>query len=83
VERPQAKWIVFSEAPPKPKTRVFEVYTKDLQGHLGIISWYAPWRRYAFDPSANTVYESQCLRDIAAFCDWLMAERKLEKLAAA
>ena len=47
-------------------------------GHkLGIISWYAPWRRYVFSANeANLVFDSKCLKDITAFIDDLMDKRK-------
>ena len=89
--RPTSKWIDFSELPRSRsgKTRRFDVVVKDPKPDLlademeraapmGTVSWYGAWRRYAFWPTREigTVFESQCLRDIAAFCDWLMAERK-------
>jgi len=68
-------YIEFIEAPPAPsgKTRRWLVQAKE-GGRLGAISWYAPWRCYAFFPIAETVYEHRCLRDIGAFC----AQRSVE-----
>ena len=94
-ERPQSKWIRFMEEPrdAKRKTPIFAVLTKDdadkgdggfYQGdELGQVRWYSPWRRFTFFVSGagEVLFESQCLRDIAAFCDWLMAERKAQRQA--
>ena len=78
---PTAKWVDFREVDPKPKTRVFLVLQKDTSGVLGRVSWWGPWRRYAFFPEVGTLYESQCLHDIAAFCDWLMDEHRRRRPA--
>lgn len=36
---------------------------------LGTVSWYAQWRRYAFQPVAGTVFDAVCLREIATFVE--------------
>ena len=36
---------------------------------LGRVEFYAGWRCYVFAPIEGTDYSSDCLRDIAAFCD--------------
>jgi len=36
---------------------------------LGRVEFYAGWRCYVFVPIEGTDYASDCLRDIAAFCD--------------
>lgn len=80
-DRPNAKWVKFEEqrVPETRKTRIFDVLAKQGGETLGYVSWYAPWRRYSFTPSrpptGYLVFESDCLRDIAAFCDWLMMDR--------
>jgi len=38
------------------------------EDHLGNIQWHAPWRRYCFYPTANTIFDNNCLREIADFC---------------
>ena len=85
-ERPPSKWVRFDLAgQQKPKTQVYDVSTKDDKGdgdgyhEMGQVRWWGPFRRYSFFPHQGTLFESQCLRDIAAFCDWLMAERKRRK----
>ena len=43
---------------------------------LGAIKWYAPWRKYSFFPQPHTVFEKDCLREIADFCEKEMKEKK-------
>ena len=55
-----------------------------LRGHrggaeLGRVSWYGPWRCYTIEPDEGTVFNSTCLRDIAAF----LAEQTQDHLARA
>ena len=52
----------------KPKTSVWNVVTK--QGDLlGQVKWFGRWRQYSFFPEFQTIYERQCLRIIADFCE--------------
>lgn len=44
---------------------------------LGTVSWYAQWRRYAFQPIAGTVLDATCLREIADFVETATTEHKL------
>lgn len=36
---------------------------------LGIVKWYAPWRRYTYSPAGPQVLDSNCLREISEFCE--------------
>ena len=50
------------------KTNIWKVL--DLHGvNLGDIRWYAQWRRYAFFPLGGTIWERDCLRIVADFCE--------------
>lgn len=73
------KWINISETFDTGKTKVFYVAAKNSTGFLGQIKWYGPWRKYAFFPEPNTIFETDCLTDITNFIKNLMLERKLEK----
>jgi hypothetical protein len=67
-----SKWIQFVDRgiPAGKKTRVWTVHPIDgANSNLGEIRWYAPWRQYAFYPTRNSLFERQCLRDIADFCE--------------
>lgn len=82
---PEPKWVRFVQSYPpnssRRKTDVWAVESKD-GGALGYIAWYAPWRCYCFMPSSSTVFEQRCLRDIATFLRFQMAERKRARGAA-
>ena len=76
-----AKWIEFRpSAVQPPKTLRFDVLTKGGEKVggvlLGRVQWWGRWRKYAFFPLGGTLYEPTCLRDIAAFIEAQMAERK-------
>lgn len=47
-------------------------------GRLGQVKWYAPWRRYCFspDPERITVFEQDCLRDLALFVEQMTRDHK-------
>lgn len=51
------------------KTNIYEVYAKGDNFLLGRIAWYSRWRKYVFEPSANTIYEETCMREIAQFIE--------------
>lgn len=66
---PEAKFLVFVPAEPKERTLCWRVDNK--QGViLGYVGWWSKWRRYSFYPLENTVYEEQCLHDIANFIEY-------------
>jgi len=72
------KWIYFEEHLPLPKhkTKRFNVITKDAGDSIGTVAWYGPWRKYCFFPHVNTVFEQDCLRDIADFIEKETKEHK-------
>lgn len=75
-----SKWIEFMPIENVGRlTKRFAVVSKDQQSTLGYVQWYGAWRCYAFFPSANCVFEKTCLKDITAFIENIMYERKLEK----
>jgi hypothetical protein len=61
------------------QTSQFNVFTKDRTSFLGTVKWFGRWRCYSFFPSADTVFEQQCLNDIADFLETLKIERKNAK----
>lgn len=64
-----AKWIEFVEVPFTGKTKRFTVRSLGGGGELGTVGFYPRWRKYSFFPNPNTLYESDCMRDIAQFCE--------------
>lgn len=69
-----SKWLEFSEPSPSKsgKTKMWEVYSSkdgDSGVWLGDIRWTGRWRRYAFYPGSDMMFEHGCLRDLADFCE--------------
>jgi len=64
-------YIKFTEIYPDAtrKTKKWSVLNKENEAHLGFISWYGAWRRYCFYANATTIFEQNCLRDIANFIE--------------
>ncbi|HZN48467.1 MAG TPA: hypothetical protein VFB71_12650 [Ramlibacter sp.] len=54
------------------------VRNKESGDLLGEVAWFGRWRRYCFHPRERTVFEQDCLREIATFCE----ERTKEHRAA-
>lgn len=74
-------FLKFVEGPLKPRTRTWWVVQKQNDIHLGWIGWWGAGRRYAFYPKADTVYEEDCLHQIAEFIvDETKKHRKYRKL---
>lgn len=78
-----AKWIRFVQVPPSHlrKTDIWRVEAVDGGGLLGTVRWWGGWRRYCFFPEAGTLYEQDCLRDIAEFCEAETREYRQAKVA--
>jgi hypothetical protein len=84
-----AKWIwiefvlrVNSVLPPR-KTLQWEVRpVADAGNPLGEVRWYGRWRKYCFFAEPSTIYEQDCLRDIAQFCEEKTKEFRAEKRSA-
>ena len=62
------KWIKFELLDATRKTKRWQVQMQEGTA-LGSVHWYGAWRQYCFFPLADTIYERQCLRDIAQFCE--------------
>lgn len=59
------------------KTNVWAVYGGLVQ--VGVVKWYAQWRRYCFFPNEGTLFEEECLREMATFLeDQTYARRKIQ-----
>lgn len=69
-------FLTFKEVPAPGKTKIFEVVNGQV---LGKIKWWAAWRRYTFQPLANTVWDVNCLIEINNFITRLMEDRKKAK----
>jgi hypothetical protein len=68
----KARWSSFQieDRRKGAKTDVWHVWSlKDPPAHLGVVKWFSAWRRYAFFPAPETLYEQDCLRDLAEFIE--------------
>lgn len=74
-----AKWLKFNHSrnSKSGKTKIWEVLTTYDDSLLGIVGWFGRWRKYSFYPAPNTVFEKDCLRDIADFCETETEKHKL------
>lgn len=78
------KWVVFQPSKVQPasgKTERWDVLTRGGEKFaggvlLGVIQWWGAWRKYAYFPLAQTLYEPTCLRDIAGFIEDQMIARR-------
>jgi hypothetical protein len=63
-------------------TKVWLIRPADVHrdGVLGVIKWHSGWRRYAFFPAQETLWDSVCLVHIQKFLDKAMADYKLSKV---
>lgn len=65
----EPKWIRFVPLDAATKTPRWQITTSFDGGDLGLVKFYPMWRKFVFFPSDGTLYEADCLRDIAAFCE--------------
>ena len=72
------KWIYAREIPQAPEqvTKRWAIVATDGEVELGEVKWWGKWRCYAYFPLNNTLYEKQCLRDIANFCESKTTEQR-------
>jgi len=71
-----SKYLEFKQIPHKGKTKRFSVISKQHGFPLGEIKWYGSWRQYSFYPNGDTIWNTDCLKDIQDFIQQLMDERK-------
>lgn len=72
------EWLSFWKQP-RPegkKTDVFFVANIKSGLTIASIHWNTGWRRYCFYPESETVWDSNCLKDITFFLDKLMVDYK-------
>lgn len=57
------------------KTSLWDVRTND-GSLLGEVRWFGRWRKYAFYPRGDTLFEQTCLREIAEFIEMRTREHR-------
>jgi hypothetical protein len=60
------------------KTNTYSVHSNYGGDELGSIRWFGRWRKYAFFPCHETVYEEVCMRELS---DFIVAETKARRIA--
>lgn len=75
----QSAWVRFRPANrPERKTPSWVVETKDEGVELAYIHFFPRWRCFVFEPLDETIYEKDCLRVIADFCEQKTNEWRTE-----
>lgn len=74
-------WIRFDESGSSKsgKTLLWAVMPVSGGYRIGWIKWHGPWRKYVFEPMTNTIWEEDCLRFIADFCQEKTLEHRRQK----
>ena len=65
--------------PKTRKTKIWTVRSSETGYFLGWVKWHAPWRRYAFYPHGDTLFEETCMREIAQFLEDATRRRKEDR----
>lgn len=61
-------YLVFRLVPTSKTTRHWAV-TSTGGSRLGAVKFFPRWRCFVFEPFDDTVFNSGCMTDLAAFCD--------------
>lgn len=62
------EWVEARENVVRTVTRNWSLYSAKSGEFLGVVKWYAQWRRYVFVPHVCSLFDCNCLWDIADFC---------------
>ena len=72
----EVKYIEFSHRPRPSKSGKTQIWQVLMDAHIawypesiGEVKYHPHWRRYTFFPEPNTMFEQDCLRKIADFCE--------------
>lgn len=70
-------YLSFTERKTFKKTKTYDIASTTNDCFLGVVQWYAPWRRYCFysAPRSMAIYDLNCLQEICSFIVKLMNER--------
>lgn len=81
------KYLTFEQlANPGRKTGIWNVRSASSGAHLGTIRWYGAWRQYCFYPTEPTIFNTDCLVEIAdrlATCNRWQRNIRVNKASAA
>ena len=71
-----SKYLWFVLMSDTGKTQAYKVTSARHGSILGEIYWYGQWRQYVFEPTPDTIWNKDCLRELGEFLMRLMADRK-------
>lgn len=74
-----SEYLRFDDLFSTGKTRIVAVVSAKHGFQLGQIRWYGRWRQYVLFPDEATVFNPECLREIAEYIRSMMKERQLVK----
>ena len=79
-----SKWIEFENRMVEygRKTSIWFVRAKEYGDKLGEVKWFGRWRKYCFFSEPHSVFEQDCLRDIADFIGAKTKEHRNERKSA-
>ena len=72
----KSKYLEFDKIGDTGKTEVWNIISKSSEFILGQIKWYGAWRQYCFWPTTHTVFNVECINDVANAIKELMEKRK-------
>jgi len=71
------EYIIFEERSSQTGvTKIIDLIAIQSKIKLGEIKWFGAWRKYAFFPNENTIYDKACLETITSKLNQLMEDRK-------
>jgi hypothetical protein len=78
-----SKWVRFDDVSQSysnanKKTCTWNVYSKVDGFFLGKIKWFSSWRQYCFFPNDNTLWNAECVEDVAKFMREHKADRRVD-----
>ena len=75
----KTRWLTIQEAHFTGKTYIWHVFATEGGERLGQIKWFGRWRKYCFFALDHTVFEQDCLRDLADFIEARTKEHRKRK----
>ena len=73
--------MLFQDAPPNPKTKVWDIKSKSSGIDLGMIKYYGNWHQYCLviplKDGTELIYSIGCLQDIIDF----ISEHKNDRIS--
>lgn len=79
-----SKWLLHFQLEDRragAKTDVWHVWGTRGSIHLGVVKWFSRWRRYVFYPGPGTLFDPNCLRELAKFAESETVKQKKGKRA--